>query len=168
MSNESCWGVSKYLDIAKQNQLPRVATVQNEYSLLCRLYDLDLAELSHHEDVGLLSFSPLAAGLLGGRYADGKVPEGSRMSINPGLNGRYTEHSVPALNQYISIAEKHGLHPAQMSLAFCISRPFMTSTIFGATSMEQLKIDIGAADIQLSDEVMSDIQAVYRQHPIPM
>jgi len=90
------------------------------------------------------------------------------MSINPGLNGRYTEHTVPALDQYISIAREHGLHPAQMALAFCISRPFMTSTIFGATSMEQLKIDVGAGDIRLSDEVMSDIQAVYRQYPVPM
>ena len=168
LSNESCWGVAKYLDIAKNNRLPRVASVQNEYSLLCRLYDLDLAELSYHEDVGLLSFSPLAAGLLGGRYVDGKVPEGSRMSINPGLNGRYTEHSKDALHQYITAADKHGLHPAQMALAFCISRPFMTSTIFGATSMEQLKIDIGASEIQLSEEVLSDIESIHRQYPMPI
>ncbi len=168
LSNESCWGVSKYLDIAKQNRLPRVATIQNEYSLLCRLYDLDLAELSHHEDVGLLSFSPLAAGLLGGNYADGNVPPGSRMSINPGLNGRYTEHSIPALNQYTAIAKKHELHPAQMALAFCMSRPFMASTIFGATSMKQLKIDVAASEVELSDEVLSEIEAVHRQHPMPI
>jgi len=168
LSNESCWGVAKYLEIAKQNRLPRVATVQNEYSLLCRLYDLDMAELSRHEDVGLLSFSPLAAGLLGGRYADGKIPEDSRMSINPGLNGRYTEQSKSATEQYIAIAHKYDMHPAQMALAFCISRPFMASTIFGATSMEQLKTDIGAGELKLSDEVMSDIEAVHRQHPVPM
>jgi aryl-alcohol dehydrogenase-like predicted oxidoreductase len=168
LSNESCWGVSKYLQIAKENRLPRVASVQNEYSLLCRLYDLDLAELSYHEDVGLLAFSPLAAGLLGGNYKDGNVPEGSRMSINPGLNGRYSEYSATAINEYLAIADKHGLHPAQMALAFCISRPFMTSTIFGATSMQQLKTDIGAAKLTLSDEVQSELAAVHRQYPMPM
>lgn len=168
LSNETCWGVAKYLQIARDNRLPRMASVQNEYSLLCRLYDLDLAELSYHEDVGLLAFSPLAAGLLGGNYADGNVPEGSRMSLNPGLNGRYSDYSIPALNKYMAIAEKHGLHPAQMALAFCISRPFMTSTIFGATSMEQLKTDIGAAELTLSDEVQSELAAVYRQFPMPI
>lgn len=168
LSNESCWGVAKYLDIAKQNRLPRVVTVQNEYNLLCRLYDLDMAELSHHEDVGLLAFSPLAAGLLGGQYADGNIPEGSRMSMNPDLSGRYNQYSKLALEQYLAIARKHELHPAQMALAFCISRPFMTSTLFGATSMDQLKVDIGAGELQLSDEVLSDIETAHRHYPMPM
>jgi aryl-alcohol dehydrogenase-like predicted oxidoreductase len=168
LSNETCWGVGRFLEIAKDNRLPRVVSVQNEYSLLCRLYDLDMAEMSYHEDVGLLSFSPLAAGLLGGQYVDGKVPQGSRMSINPGLNGRFNEHSAKALEQYVAIAKKHDLHPAQMALAFCISRPFMTSTIFGATSMEQLKVDVGAAELTLTDEVLADIESVHRQYPMPM
>ncbi len=143
-------------------------TVQNEYNLLCRLYDRDLAELSHHEQVGLLAFSPLAAGLLSGKYADGSIPDGSRRTLNDSLNGRYQEYSKPALQAYLSIAEKHGLLPAQMALAFCIEQPFMTSTIIGATSLEQLDTNIGSAGITLSDELRQEITDVYRQYPVPM
>lgn len=168
LSNETCWGIMKFLQTAKDNQLPRVVSVQNEYSLLCRSYDTDLAELSHHEQVGLLAFSPLAAGLLSGKYADGTIPDGSRRSLNESLNGRYQQHSLPALQAYLALADKHGLIAAQMALAFCIERPFMTSTIIGATSLEQLQTNIEAVNITLTDDLRKDISEVYRQYPVPM
>ncbi|MEZ5811014.1 MAG: aldo/keto reductase [Rhizobiaceae bacterium] len=168
LSNESAWGVAQFLRIASENSLPRVVTIQNEYSLLHRIFDLDLAELSHHEDVGLMAFSPLATGMLSGKYAGGKIPAGSRRSMREALNGRWNDYSIVALDKYLAVAAKHGLDPAQMALAFCLTRPFMTAAIIGATSMEQLKTDIGAADLTLSDEVMADIQAVYRAHPLTM
>lgn len=168
LSNESAWGTAQFLRIADQNGLPRVVTVQNEYSLLHRIFDLDLGELAHHEEVGLLAFSPLAAGMLSGKYAGGKIPAGSRRSMQEALNGRWNDYSVVALDKYLAVAAKHGLVPAQMALAWAMTRQFMTSVIIGATSMEQLKTDIAAADLTLSDEVMTDIQAVYRAHPLTM
>lgn len=168
LSNESCWGTGRFLQIAKDNKLPRVVSIQNEYSLLNRLYDLDLAELSHHENVGLLAFSPLAAGLLSGKYADGVIPVGSRRTLNDSLSGRLTEYSAQALDQYISIAGKYEIAPARLALAFCMSRPFMASAIIGATSMQQLKENIAACEVTMTEEILSDIQAVYRQYPVPM
>lgn len=168
LSNESAWGIAQFLAIAEKNGWPRVASVQNEYSLMQRIFDLDLAELAHHEDVGLMAFSPLAAGMLTGKYRNGAIPEGSRRSINEALGGRWSEHSVPVLDQYLDIAGKHGLDPAQMAIAWCLTRPFMMSVIIGATTMEQLRTNIAAADLTLSEDVLADIQAVYRQHPIPM
>ena len=168
LSNETCWGTAQFLQIAAANSLPRVASVQNEYSLLQRLFDLDLAELSCNEDVGLLAFSPLAAGMLSGKYRGGAIPPGSRRSINGKLGGRYTETAVKAVDVYTSVAERHGLDPAQMALAFCLARPFMASVIIGATTMDQLETNIAAADIALGDEVMADIAKVHRQFPIPM
>lgn len=168
LSNESVWGIVQYLRLAREHGLPRIVSLQNEYNLLCRLCDVDFAELSHHEDVGLMAFSPLAAGILSGKYLSGEVPAGSRMSIQPNLNGRYTEYSKPAIAAYAEVANKHGLNFAQMSLAFCLTRPFMMSVIVGATSMDQLKTDIGAADVKLTDEVLADIAEVRRFHPMPM
>lgn len=168
LSNETCWGVMKFLQTARDNQLPRVVSVQNEYSLLCRAYDSDMAEMSHHENVGLLAFSPLAAGLLSGKYAGGEIPSGSRRTLNDSLNGRIQQYSEPAVDGYLAVAEKYGLDAAQMALAFCIERPFMTSTIIGATSMEQLETNIGAAELSLTDEQRLDIANVYRQYPFPM
>lgn len=168
LSNESAWGTAQFLRIAEQNGLPRVASIQNEYSLLQRIFDLDLAELSHHEDVGLMAFSPLAAGILSGKYANGEVPVGSRRMLNDALSGRWNTHSIPVVDKYLAVAAKHGLEPAQMALSFCLSRPFMMSVIIGATSMDQLETDVGAAGVQLSDDVMTDIFEIYRAHPIPM
>ncbi len=168
LSNETTWGTQKYLSLAAERGLPRVATVQNEYSLLYRHFDLDMAELSHHEDVGLLAYSPLAAGLLTGKYLGGQKPAGSRGAINGDLGGRLQPLQEPAVRAYVDIAQKHGIDPAQMALAFCLTRPFMASVIIGATSMEQLKTDIGAADIVLSGEVMKEIAAIHRQYPAPI
>ncbi|MVA78795.1 aldo/keto reductase [Agrobacterium vitis] len=168
LSNETTWGTQKFLDIAEQKGLPRVASVQNEYNLLYRPHDLDMAELSHHEQVGLLSYSPLAGGILSGKYLDGTKPAGSRGSINGDIGGRLTPHQEPATRAYIDLAKQHGLDPSQMALAFCLTRPFMASVIIGATSMDQLKTNIGAADVTLSDDVMKGIAAIYRQYPMPI
>ncbi len=167
LSNESAWGTAQWLRLAEQNDLPRVVSIQNEYSLLCRVFDLDLAELSHHEDVGLLAFSPLACGLLSGKYAPDRTPGGSRRAVSPELGGRITPRVWPAIDAYLGIADEHGLDPCQMALAWAASRPFMTSVIFGATSMAQLDTALGAADLDLSQEVIAAIDSAHRAHPMP-
>ncbi|MGI9365245.1 MAG: aldo/keto reductase [Rhizobiaceae bacterium] len=168
LSNESAWGTMKFLNVAAQHNLPRVVSVQNEYSLICRIFDTDMAELSQLENVGLLAFSPLAAGVLSGKYVSGEIPAGSRRSLQEGLNGRYGPQSAAATKLYADVAQKHSLILPQMALAFCLTRSFMTSVIIGATSMDQLKINIAAKDLQLSEDVMDDIQKIYRDNPRPM
>jgi aryl-alcohol dehydrogenase-like predicted oxidoreductase len=168
LSNETAWGTMQYVKIAEAKGLPRVASIQNEYSLLYRTFDLDLAEVAHHEQVGLLAYSPLGAGLLSGKYLDGARPEGSRGTINKDLGGRMQPLQEPAVKAYLDVAKKHGLDFSQMALAFCLTRPFMTSVIIGATTMDQLKTDIGAAEVTLSDEAMKDIADVFRRYPMPI
>ena len=167
LSNETAWGTSRWLTTARTHNLPQMVSIQNEYSLLCRLFDLDMAELSHHENIGLLSYSPLAAGLLSGKYADGTTPAGTRRSINADLGGRINEHLWPALNGYLEIAEQHELDPCQMALAWAATRPFITSQIIGATSITQLQTALESTNITLSDAVMYDIQNNYRRYPMP-
>ena len=167
LSNESAWGTAQFLRISEEHGWPRVATMQNEYSLLCRLYDTDLAELSVNEDVGLIAFSPLAAGLLTGKYLDGAVPEGSRKSIVSNLGGRMTPRVHGAVAAYVDIAERHGLDPVHMALAWCRTRPFMASAIFGATTMDKLDVALGSVEVVLSDEVMAEIDKAHRAHPMP-
>lgn len=168
LSNETAWGTMTWLRLAEEEGLPRMVSIQNEYSLLHRIYDLDLAELSHHEDVGLLAFSPLGAGLLTGKYEEGPPPPGTRAAINPGLNGRQSAWSAPAITAYVGLARAHGLDPAQMALAFAASRPFMASVIIGATSMDQLATNVAAADLALGEEVMAGIAEIHRRYPIPL
>jgi aryl-alcohol dehydrogenase-like predicted oxidoreductase len=168
LSNESAWGTVKFLDVAARHGLPRIVSVQNEYSLICRVYDTDMAELSHLENVGLMAFSPLAAGALSGKYVDGDVPAGSRRSLKDDLNGRYVPQSESAVAQYYALAKKHNLPLAQIALAFCLTRPFMMSVIIGATSLDQLKTDIAAKDLELSADLLDGIQAIYRDNPRPM
>lgn len=168
LSNETAWGIGQWLKLSERQDLPRVASVQNEYSLIQRVFDLDLAELSHHEDVGLLAYSTLASGVLTGKYLDGKTPAGTRGSIQPGGLWRNNEHSAPAVRAYIELARKHNLDVAQMAIAFALTRPFMTSVIIGATSMEQLKTDIWASQITLPPELLKEINAIYRKYPRPL
>ncbi len=168
LSNESAWGTAQFLRMAEGNGLPRVATIQNEYSLMCRHYDLDLAELSHHEGVGLLAFSPLATGLLTGKYSGDTTPQGSRRSLNPELGGRLTPQSLSVADEYVALAAAHGLDPVHMALAFCSTRPFMAAAIVGATTAGQLAHIIKGADLVLSDEVLAGIQAIYSRTPMPM
>ena len=167
LSNESAWGTTKWIDIAEEIGAPRVSSVQNEYSLLCRLYDTDLAEVSVNEDVVCFSFSPLAAGLLTGKYANGAVPEGSRMSIGPQLGGRNQPRAHAAVAAYSAVAEKHGMSLAHMAMAFQRARPFKVSAIFGATTSAQLEELLTGKDIVLSPEVLADIDATHRAHPMP-
>ena len=167
LSNDSVWGTARWLHLAETHGLPRVASVQNEYSLLCRQFDSDWAELSVAEYLPLLAFSPLATGLLTGKYAGGVIPDGSRRSLNPTLGGRITSRVFPAVAAYLGIAARHGLDPAQMAIAFCRQRPFPCIPIFGATTLDQLKTALGAGDVTLSDEVMADIDAAHREHPMP-
>ena len=167
MSNDSAWGLTQWANAAERGSGPRIATVQNEYSLMCRIADTDVAEACHNEDIGMLSFSPLATGLLTGKYQGGAVPEGSRLSHSPELGGRKTERAFEAVDAYLAVAQKHGLDPVHMAMAFVRDRPFMASAIFGSTTMEQLDRIIAGADLVLSDEVMADIDVAHRAHPMP-
>lgn len=167
LSNESAWGTSQWLAAAERVGGPRVVSVQNEYSLLCRLYDTDMAELGHNEQVTLLAFSPLACGYLSGKYQAGAVPEGSRMTIGPEMGGRAGPRVLEATQAYLDIAARHGLDPVQMSLAWCCQRPFPVSPIFGARTQEQLELIIAGRDLVLSDDVMSEIDDAHRALPMP-
>jgi len=168
LSNDSAWGTAQWLRASEERGLPRVQSIQNEYSLLCRLFDTDLSELCHNEEVGLLAFSPLATGLLTGKYHEGEAPpKGSRMSIGPDLGGRITPQVWPAVAAYQAIADKHGLNITQMALAWCCTRPFMASAIFGATTMEQLETALKSTEITLTDAVLADITAAHKAHPMP-
>jgi aryl-alcohol dehydrogenase-like predicted oxidoreductase len=167
LSNESVWGAARWLHLADTLGLPRMATVQNEYNLLCRQFDTDWAELSLVEDMPLLAFSPLSTGLLSGKYAGDVIPEGSRRSLNPDLSGRVTPQVFPAVAAYLGIAARHGLDPCQMAIAFCRTRPFTTIPIIGATTLAQLRTNIGAAGLILSPEVLADIAETHRAFPAP-
>ena len=167
LSNESAWGTTMWCQTADRTGGPRPATIQNEYSLLCRLYDTDLAEVTANEDVGLICFSPLAAGLLSGKYQHGEVPAGSRMSLVPELGGRKTERVFPAVDAYLQVAQNHGLDPVHMAIAWARQRPFMASVIFGATTLAQLEHIFEASDLVLDDELMTELDGVHKQHPMP-
>ena len=168
LSNESSWGTAQWLRLADEQDLPRVVSIQNEYSLLCRLFDTDLAELCHNEQVGLLAFSPLACGLLSGKYEGGTTtPPGSRMSIISDLGGRITPRVWPAVNAYLAIARKYEIDPVQLAIAWTLTRSFMASSIIGAKSLDQLTTVLGAAEIELSDAILADIDLAHRAHPMP-
>jgi len=168
LSNETAWGLSKFLEISKLNNLPRMMSVQNPYSLLNRSYEIGLAEISIREKSGLLAYSPLAFGYLTGKYLDGKLPKNSRMKMFGNQFVRYkTDNGQLAVVKYNQIANKYGLDFAQMSLKFCELQPFMTSVIIGATTMDQLKTDIESVNINLSEEVINEINEVQKIYPNP-
>ena len=167
MSNESAWGMTQWTRLADENGLPRMASVQNEYSLLCRLYDTDMSEMAVNEDVTLLSFSPLAAGLLTGKYQGGAIPDGSRMTLAPELGGRITPRTLPVTQVYVDLAAKHGVDPAHMALAWQRSRPFPISVLFGATTAAQLEHLLAGKDLVLTDELIAEIDQTHRANPMP-
>lgn len=167
VSNETTWGIAQWLRIAEARGLPRLVSVQNEYNLLRRHFDLDLAELSHHEDVGLLAYSPLAAGLITGKYFDGQMPEGSRAHYQKAF-WRLSEHSETAGKAYLELANRWGLDVSQMAIAFAMTRPFTSSVIIGATSTDQLRNAIGAHNLTLSPELLVEIDAIHRRYPRPI
>ena len=168
LSNETAWGTMKFLQAHEPHALPRIASVQNEYSLLCRIYDTDMAEINVHENVPLLAFSPLAAGLLSGKYADGEIATGTRMSMQPTLNGRRTQQSEAAVLAYRALARKHGFGLAEMAIAFCLNRPFTIIPIIGATSLAQLRSNLRGSEILLDAGLLGEIEAVRREHAMPM
>lgn len=167
VSNETPWGVSEYLRLARERDLPRVASIQNAYNLLNRLFEQGLSEFALREDVGLLAYSPLAGGNLTGKYLGGRIPEGSRRDVSK----QFVRYDLPgqamASARYVAIAHAHGLDPAELALAYVNSRPFVTSTIIGATSLEQLKTDIGSVGVTLNEDAIAAIEAVHRELPDP-
>jgi aryl-alcohol dehydrogenase-like predicted oxidoreductase len=167
LSNETCWGTTRWMDRAEAVGGPRVVSVQNEYSLLCRFWDTDCAEMAVNEDVTLLSFSPLAAGFLTGKYQHGAVPEGSRMSLNAEMGGRKSGRVFDAVAAYLRVAADHGLDPVHMAMAWQGTRPFKTCPIFGATTAEQLARILAGRDVALSPEVLGAIAEAHKAHPMP-
>lgn len=167
LSNETAWGIMKWLQLAKDHNLPRMQTVQNEYSLLCRYFEPDLAEISHAEGIGLLAWSPLTRGILSGKYLNGARPAGARLTIETRPEHRVGKQVDGATEKYIELARQHGLDPCQMALAFVNSRPFVASTLIGATSMEQLRNNIDSIDVKLSEEVLKGIEVIRREYPAP-
>jgi len=169
LSNETPWGVSKYLELAKEKNLPRMMSVQNPYSLLNRTYEVGLAEISIREKIGLLAYSPLASGFLSGKYRNETYPKGSRMERDWDFwKYRYnTPNLKNAVEEYYKISKKYNLDMSQMSLKFCELQHFMTSIIIGATTMEQLKTNIESVNVNLSDEIIKEINEVQKIYPNP-
>lgn len=167
LSNESAWGTMSFLKHADAKGLARVQSVQNAYNLLNRTYEVALAEVTMHENVSLLAYSPLAQGYLTGKYLDGARPPGTRTTLF-GRGQRYENSTAEAaIRKYLALAKEFGLDPAQMALAFVNSRPFLTSNIIGATSMEQLKTDIASIDVTITPELEERINAIHVEHCNP-
>lgn len=168
VSNETPWGVNEYLRLAREESLPRIVSIQNQYSLLNRTFEIGLSEIAIKERVGLLAYSTLNMGVLTGKYLGGAKPAGSRFGDGLRNAERYNPpHIEPVVEKYVSIAKKHDLDPAVMAVAFAASRQFTTSAIIGATNMDQLKVCIDAGEVKLSDEVLADIRAIYQINPDP-
>ncbi|MBU2710206.1 NADP(H)-dependent aldo-keto reductase [Zooshikella harenae] len=167
VSNETPWGVSQYLQLADKHDWPKLVSIQNPYNLLNRTYEIGLAEFAQREHVGLLAYSPLAFGVLSGKYLYGAKPAGARLTLFSRFS-RYTNpYAQKATEAYVQLAEQYGLDPAQMALAFVSSRPFTTSTIMGTTTIEQLKTDIASWDVTLNDEVLNAIERIHQQYSNP-
>ena len=168
LSNETPWGLSKFLETSKIKKLPRMMSVQNPYSLLCRTYEIGLSEISVRENSGLLAYSPLAGGFLTGKYQNNRLPENSRQKLFADYYTRYSKPDAsPIIDKYYNIAKKFDLNFAQMSIKFCEIQKFLTSVIIGATTMEQLKIDIESVNVNLTEEILKEINNVQIKHPNP-
>ncbi len=168
LSNETAWGVMKSLHHAEQDGLPRVQSIQNAYNMLNRLFEQDLAEVSMREDVSLLAYSPIAGGALSGKYLGGKLPEGSRIQLFPEFADRTRKPGVdPAIEKYLSLAEDMGLTLLQLAHKFVDSRPFITSSIIGATTMDQLRENIAAFDVEWNDELEKAVNKIHLENPDP-
>jgi aryl-alcohol dehydrogenase-like predicted oxidoreductase len=166
LSNENPWGFMKYLELSKNN-LPKTITIQNPYSLLNRLFEVGNAEICARENVGLLAYSPLGFGVLSGKYLGGKIPKDSRLSLFPNLSRFSGENSMRATEFYNEIAKKYEMSLTQMSLSFVNSRSFVTSNIIGASKLSQLKENIESINIDLSEDVLSEIEKVHNMIPNP-
>ena len=168
LSNETPWGVMNYLQLAKDKDLPRMMSIQNPYSLLNRSYEVGLAEVSIRENIGCLSYSPLASGYLTGKYRNKKFPKGSRMERDFDFWTRYRKPNMEeAVEDYYKISQKFDLDMSQMSIKFCEVQDFMTSVIIGATTMEQLKTNVESVKVNLDSEVIKEINNVQKKYPNP-
>lgn len=167
VSNETPWGVMAYLRLAERDGLPRIASIQNPYNLLNRSFEVGLAEIAHRERIGLLAYSPLAFGVLSGKYAGGARPAGARLTRFERFVRYSGARAMQAAEEYAALARAHGLSPAQMALAFVNTRAFLTSNIVGATTLEQLREDLASIDVRLDDEVLDAIEAIHERWPNP-
>ena len=167
ISNENSWGTMRYLEEHKQYSLPRMITVQNAYSMLTRTFETDMAEVSLRENIGLLAYSPLAFGVLSGKYIKGNANDNARLKLFPRFARYSSEQSTEATKRYLEIAEDNNMSLAQMSLAFVNQQPFVTSNIIGATSIKQLQENIESVNITLSQDVLGQIDAVHAEIPNP-
>ncbi|WP_440996365.1 NADP(H)-dependent aldo-keto reductase [Arhodomonas sp. SL1] len=167
VSNETPWGVMSFLRLAEKYDLPRVVSVQNPYNLLNRTFEVGLAEIAHREGPGLLAYSPLAFGALTGKYLDGARPEGARLTRYSHFQRYLGEPGESVTARYVALAREHGLDPAQMALAYVSSRPFLTSNIVGATSLAQLETNLASEELDLSDEVLTGIEAIHHDNSNP-
>ncbi|MFM0000133.1 NADP(H)-dependent aldo-keto reductase [Paraburkholderia dipogonis] len=167
VSNETPWGVAQFLRAAEKLGLPRIVSIQNPYSLVNRTYEVGLSEYAHRDHIGLLAYSPLAFGWLTGKYEGGARPAGARISLFERFQRYSKPQAVQAITRYVELAKRHGLSPAQFALAFVNSRPFVTSNLIGATSLEQLKENIASAEVKLSPEVLAEIDALHELQPNP-
>lgn len=167
VSNETPWGLSRFIAAADRLGLPRIVSIQNPYSLLNRSFEIGLAEFSHRDKIGLLAYSPLAFGVLSGKYLNGAQPPAGRLT----LFSRFTRYTNPqaeaAATAYVELARRHGLSPAQLALAYVNSRPFVTSNIIGATTQEQLRENLDSTAVTLSAEVLAEIEAIHVRQPNP-
>ncbi len=167
LSNEKAWGMMRYLEESKTHNLPRIITIQNAYSLLNRPFEGDMAEVAIREKIGLLAYSPLAFGVLSGKYIKGIAAKNSRLNLFPTFARYSSEQSTEATRKYLKISEVNNISLTQMSLAFVTQQPFVTSTIIGATTMEQLKENIDSINIELSKDILEQINAVHAVIPNP-
>ena len=166
LSNENPWGFMKFIEYSKIG-LPKMITIQNPYSLLNRLFEIGNAEVCKREETGLLAYSPLGFGVLSGKYRNGKIPDNSRLKLFPNLSRFSNDNCIKAVDMYYQISQKYNMTLAEMSLAFVNDRPFVTSNIIGATSMDQLKENINSINIKLSDDIISEINKVNEEIPNP-
>ena len=167
VSNETPWGVMKFIAHSETKGLPRIASIQNPYNLLNRSFEIGNAEPAMREQVSLLAYSPLAMATLTGKYLGGARPEGARLSLFTRFQRYSGAHAQPAIAAYVDLARKHGLDPAQMATAYVDTRPFVTSTIIGATSMAQLRTDIDSIGVTLSEDVLNGIEDIFKRHGSP-
>ena len=167
LSNETPWGTMKFLGLADSGNLPRPVSIQNPYNLLNRTFEVGLAEVAIREQCGLLAYSPLAFGMLSGKFENGARPAGSRLALFSRFTRYANDQAIAATSRYVALAREHGLDPAQMALAFVTAQPFVTSNIIGATSLEQLDSNLASIDLQLSEEVLAGIEAIHKAQPNP-
>ena len=167
LSNETAWGLSKFLELSKLKDLPRMMSVQNPYNLLNRTYEVGLAEISVREKSGLLAYSPLAFGYLTGKYRNNNLPEKSRMKLFKDFTRYKNENGQKAIDEYYNISKKFNVDFTHMSLKFCEIQPFVTSVIIGATTMEQLKTNIESVNVTLTDEIINEINKIQKKYPNP-